>query len=187
MGKGGRPKSTNKDLTVSITTRLAEDEAAALDRKSGGRARSAAVRLAVLAWLGMSAALISTRAYADVEDRVVQLMASTEICQAQIDRTVAIKAIAKVKKYASLGGVFSLHEMKGLQEDVEAADDRAAATRQRLASYKMPQLSCSSKNVVSILNCAAALESNLPDEKCDGEVLEFVKQLESSYLDSKGE
>lgn len=57
---GGRPRTTDKDLTVSITTRLAADEVEALDEriKSGPLSRSSALRLAVLKWLGLSVVVL---------------------------------------------------------------------------------------------------------------------------------
>jgi hypothetical protein len=58
MNKLGRPRSTDKNLTTPIMTRLADDEVEALDRKRGTRSRAAAVRLAVLAWLGLGTLLL---------------------------------------------------------------------------------------------------------------------------------
>jgi hypothetical protein len=58
MNKLGRPRSTDKNLTTPIMTRLADDEVEALDRKRGTRSRAAALRLAVLAWLSLGALLL---------------------------------------------------------------------------------------------------------------------------------
>ena len=72
--------------------------------------------------------------------------------------------------------------MKGLQEDVEAADDQIQDARHWIAKGYGKALACSAKQVVLLIKCYAQSESNLFDDACKvADVQTEIEMLNLAY------
>ncbi len=178
--------------------RKAATDAAAAKAKEQERMRvdaaARATKAAVKARLDAEANAMEDKHEAELDllrsnPAVGRLIWSTELCIAQKARTTTLAAIAKERKYSRIGGVVSLKDMKDLQDDLRASDDRIAAAKATLrAEPATSPLACSAPKVVALWNCYQQLENgNLsPVGICADSVMENIVELLTHEFEHSG-
>lgn len=88
--------------------------------------------------------------------KAAQSILSAMLCHDLSDRSRAMGAIAKEKKYSAIGGVIDLSRRAELQDEVASIDDHVGRIRDSLRAAKRTPISCKNAAVAALTSCLAA-------------------------------